>query len=144
MITNSNPIQHEKTESSLIAHLSSVHPMMASRGLAASLSALIELRASQINQCSYCVKLHIEDARKAQVDQRKLDELIVWRHADVFSAAERAVLSWTEALTLLDEKTDYASIRTELRQHFSDNEITVITTDIGMINLWNRIQISKY
>jgi alkylhydroperoxidase family enzyme len=31
-----------------------------------------------------------------------------------------------------------------LRAHFTDNEITVITADVGMINLWNRVQMSKY
>lgn len=143
-MTNSSAIEYEKTEPKLLSYLGNVHPMMASRGLKADLAALIELRASQINQCSYCVKLHINDALKARVEQVKLDELIVWRHADVFSAAERAALAWTEALTYLDEKNNYADMRAELREHFSDNEITVITTDIGMINLWNRVQISKY
>lgn len=138
------PVAHEKNDPKLIGHLGQVHPMMAEHGLAPSLSALIELRSSQINQCAFCVNMHIGDARKAGVTQEQMDKLIVWRHVDVFSAEERAVLAWTEALTVLDQKTDYATLRADLREHFSDNEITVITTDIGMINLWNRVQISKH
>ncbi len=138
------PLTHEKNDPKLIGHLGKTHLMMAEHGLAHSLSTLIELRASQINQCAYCVKMHIDDARRAGVTQDKLDKVVVWRHADVFSAAEQAALAWTEALTVLDERTDYAALRADLRAHYSDNEITVITTDIGMINLWNRVQISKH
>lgn len=144
MTDTTAPLTHEKNDPKLIGHLGKVHAMMVERGLEPSLSALIELRSSQINQCAYCVNMHIDEARNAQVSQEKLDKLIVWRFSDVFSPAERAVLAWTEALTTLDQKTEYAGLRAELREHFSDNEITVITTDIGMINLWNRVQISKH
>lgn len=144
MTNNTAPVIHEKNDPQLISHLGNVHIMMAEHGLEPSLSALIELRASQMNQCAYCVNMHLNDARKAKISQEKIDKLIVWRHVDVFTSAERAVLAWTEALTVLNQKTDYASLRADLREHFSDKEITVITTDIGMINLWNRMQISKH
>ncbi|KIC08834.1 alkylhydroperoxidase [Leisingera sp. ANG-M1] len=138
------PVTHEQNDPELIGHLGQVHPMMETRGLAPSLSALIELRASQINQCAYCVNMHVTEARKAGVPQEKLDKVIVWRHTNTFDDAERAVLAWTEALTKLDHHTDYASLRGTLRQHFSEHEITIITTDIAMINMWNRIQVSKH
>jgi AhpD family alkylhydroperoxidase len=137
-------VNHEKNEPKLIGHLGNVHPMMAQLGLDHALACLIELRSSQINQCAYCVNMHISDARKAGVTQEQLDKLIVWRHVDVFSESEKSVLAWTEALTILCPETDYGALRANLREHFSDNEITVITTDIGMINLWNRVQISKH
>ncbi len=144
MTIASAPLTHEKNEPGLIGHLGDTHRQMAERGLAATLSTIIELRASQINQCAYCVGLRLSDARKAGVSEQKLDKLVVWRSVATFTDAERAVLAWTEALTYLDRNTDYAELRAELRQHFSDQDITVITTDIGMINLWNRIQISKH
>ncbi|WP_417430655.1 carboxymuconolactone decarboxylase family protein [Kiloniella sp.] len=143
-LASEKPVMHEKNDPKLIGYLGQIHVMMAERGLEHSLSALIELRASQINQCAYCVNMHISDARKAGVSQDKLDKVIVWRHVDVFSEPERAALAWTEALTTLDLKINYAKLRSELRRYFSDKEITLITTDIGMINLWNRIQISKH
>lgn len=144
MTNNTAPVTHEKNDPQLIDHLGNVHPMMAEHGLEPALSAIIELRASQINKCAYCVNMHLDDARKANISQEKIDKLIFWRHVDIFTPAERAVLAWTEALTILEQKTDYASLRADLRQHFSEKEITVITTDISMINLWNRIQISKH
>lgn len=144
MIEKTAPVIYEKSDPELIGYLGETHVKMAKKGLDSSLSALIELRSSQINQCAFCVNMHLNDARKSQVSQSKLDKLIVWRHVEVFSPKERAVLAWTEALTVLDQKTDYASLRAELREHFTDHDITLITADIGMINLWNRVQISKH
>jgi hypothetical protein len=35
-------------------------------------------------------------------------------------------------------------LRAELRQHFSEDEIGVLTTDVGLINFWNRLQVSNH
>ena len=138
------PLSHEQNQPEIFGHLGRTHAMMADHGLDHALSVLIELRASQINQCAYCVGLHLGQARKAGVAQAKLDTLVVWREVDHFSPREQAVLAWTEALTYLDREMDLSDLRRELREHFSDKEISIITADIGMINLWNRVQKSKH
>ena len=144
-MTDTNPLlTHEKNQPEIFGHLGHTHALMASHGLDQALSVLIELRASQINQCAYCVAMHLNQARKAGVAQIKLDTLVVWREADHFSPAEQAVLAWTEALTYLDRDRDLSDLRQDLRKHYSDEEISVITADISMINLWNRIQKSKH
>lgn len=135
-------LNHETNQPEIFGHLGQTHAIMAQHGLDHALSVLIELRASQINQCAYCVDLHLKQARKIGVPQSKLDTLIVWRDVGHFSLAEQAVLAWTEALTYLDR--DLSALRTDLRDHFSDAEIATITADIGLINLWNRIQRSKH
>lgn len=137
-------LNHEKHQPEVFAHLGQTHPLMAKHGLDHALSVLIELRASQINECAYCVGLHLGQARKIGLPQAKLDALVVWRDADHFTPAERAVLAWTEALTRLDRDTDLARLRSDLRGHFSDREIGILTADIGMINLWNRVQRSQH
>lgn len=139
-----NAIAYEQHQPELYTHLGKTHAMMAELGLDHALATLIELRASQINQCEFCVNMHITQARKIGVSQDKLDQLVVWREAQVFSAAERAALAWTEALTFLDKDREFGGLRTELQNHFSNEEISVVTADIGLINLWNRVQKSKY
>lgn len=138
------PIGYETLQPTLYAHLGQTHMMMAKLGLAPELSTLIELRVSQINQCAYCVNMHLAHAREVGVAQDKLDQLVVWREAQVFSDAERAVLAWAEAMTYLDRGVDFAPLSAELQQHFEEAEIAVITADVGMINLWNRVQKSKH
>ena len=137
-------LNHEANQPEVFGHLGQTHVLMAKHGLDPALSVLIELRASQINQCAYCVDLHVQQARKIGVPQTKLDSLIVWRDVGHFSLAEQAVLAWTEALTYLDRDRDLSALRTDLRDHFSDAEIATITADIGLINLWTRIQRSKH
>ncbi len=144
MTYSNTPLAHEKNQPEIFGHLGQTHALMANHGLDHALSVLIELRASQINQCAYCVAMHLNQARKAGVPQAKLDTLVVWREVDHFSPAEQAVLAWTEALTYLDRDKDLSDLRQDLRAHYSDEKISVITADISMINLWNRVQKSKH
>ena len=144
MTESNSPLTHEQNQPEIFGHLGQTHALMADHGLDHALSVLIELRASQINQCAYCVAMHLKQARKAGVSQAKLDSLVVWREVDHFAPAERAVLAWTEALTYLDRDKDLSGLRRDLRAHYSEEEISVITADISMINLWNRVQKSKH
>ncbi len=108
-------------------------------GLEPSLIELIKLRASQINGCGFCVDMHASAARKAGESERRLHLVSVWRETPFFSERERAVLAWTEALTLLAQRgapdADYAA----LAAVFSAKEMVDITLAIGTINSWNRL-----
>lgn len=105
---------------------------------------LIKLRASQINGCAYCVKMHSKEARHDGETNERLDRLVVWEHVDDFTEQERAALAWTEALTCLERKTNYDELRGRLKQNFNDEEISVLTAQIAMINFWNRLQVSTH
>ncbi|HIQ33285.1 carboxymuconolactone decarboxylase family protein [Acinetobacter venetianus] len=109
-----------------------------------SLYHLVLLRASQINQCAFCVKMHIAEALADGETQTRLDRLIVWRHCSDFSVQEKAAFAWVEALTTLQVQTDYEPLRVELLQYFSEAQISALTLLIGMINLWNRIGIAQH
>jgi AhpD family alkylhydroperoxidase len=124
--------------------LNQVHAAIDAHGMARKLHHLVVLRASQINRCGHCVKMHTREAREDQESNERLDRLVVWRHVSDFSASERAALAWTEALTVLEDRTDFAALRAELRAHFSEAQIGALTAEIAMINLWNRFQISRH
>ena len=137
-------IQHQTTIADIMSHLGQTHALMHKQGLPTKLSHLIELRISQINECAYCVKMHSGDARKDGETDKRLDRLAVWSHVGDFSDAEKAAFAWAEALTRLDRDTDFAALRARLRAHYSDEMISLITTCVSMINLWNRVQISNH
>lgn len=63
---------------------------------------LMQLRASQINGCAFCVDMHTREAREDDETSERLDRVVVWCHVDSFSPKERAALAWTEVLTVLD------------------------------------------
>ncbi|WP_160107960.1 carboxymuconolactone decarboxylase family protein [Pseudomonas izuensis] len=144
MSSNTQPVNLQHAMPQVFESLARVHVALDSHDLPSSLKHLVHLRASQINQCGFCVKMHSREAREANESSERLDRLVVWRHVNDFSAAERAALAWTEALTVLDQKTDYASLRADLREHFDDALIAALTAEIGMINLWNRLQVSRH
>lgn len=108
-------------------------------GLEPTLIELIKLRASQINNCAFCVDMHTGDARKAGESERRLHAVAVWRETPFFSARERAALAWTEALTLLPSShapdADYAALAAQ----FSAREMVDLTMAINSINSWNRL-----
>lgn len=138
------PVFHHQLLPQAVETLGGVSAMLKEQGLDAKLIHLVDLRASQINQCAYCVKMHLREAREAGETEERLDRLIVWRHVNDFTAAEKAAFAWTEALTVLGEGTNYGVLRADLRQHYTDKDITVLTAAVAMINLWNRIQISNH
>jgi AhpD family alkylhydroperoxidase len=143
-MANANSINYVEHGTDILGALQAVEAKITERGIETALHHLVQLRASQINKCGYCVKMHTRDARKDGETDKRLDHLIVWRHVSDFTPREKAAFAWTEALTGLNDATDFGALRTELKAHFSDNEITSLTSMVAMINLWNRIQISNH
>jgi len=141
---NTAPVRIDLAIPEVFPTLLKVSETIAAQGLDKKLQHLIHLRASQINGCAFCVKMHLREAREDGETQDRLDRIVVWAHVNDFTEAEKAALAWTEALTTLDHKTDYASLRGRLRASFTDKEIGALTANIGMINLWNRIQVSAH
>jgi uncharacterized peroxidase-related enzyme len=111
-------------------------------GLDPTLLDLVYLRVSQINGCTYCVDLHAQDLRRAGVEERKLDSLVVWREAPFFSVRERAALEWAEAVTRLPETGAPDDTYDALHHHFTDQEIVDLTLGIANMNMLNRVATS--
>ena len=108
-------------------------------GLEHPLLELVKMRASQINGCAFCLKMHSSDARKAGESEERLYLLDAWEEAPVYSPRERAALAWTEALTLIAEGHAPDAVYDEARRHFSETELVNLTLAIVAINGWNRI-----
>ena len=65
---------------------------------------LAKLRASQINNCAFCLQIHLNVSRKLGVAQEKLDLVATWHEAGIFSDRECAALAWAESLTRLADR----------------------------------------
>jgi AhpD family alkylhydroperoxidase len=88
---------------------------------------LVKLRASQINQCTFCIDKHSKDARRLGETAQRLDLLSAWRESPIYSPRERAALAWTEALTRLSIDGAPDDVFAALKGHFSDKEIVDLT-----------------
>lgn len=74
----------------------------AREGLDPALVELIQIRASHLNHCAYCLHMHTNDARKAGESEDRLHMVAVWREArHFFTEKEQAALALTEAVTLV-------------------------------------------
>ena len=110
-------------------------------GLEQSLIELVDMRASQINGCAYCLDMHSKDARRNGETEQRLYLLNAWRDSPLYTDRERAALAWTEALTLVAETHAPDDVYDQVRAQFGEVELVNLTTLIGLINLWNRLMI---
>jgi AhpD family alkylhydroperoxidase len=111
-------------------------------GLEKSLTELVKVRASQLNGCAFCLKLHLDWARQNGVSADKLELVAAWREAGIFSAREMAALAYTEALTAMGVDVASGAAAEALRPHFSATEAVFLTIAVGTINQWNRIAVA--
>lgn len=111
-------------------------------GFSPELLELMRLRVSQINGCAYCVQYHIGHLHKLGTDQAKINLVVAWEEAGIFSEREEATFAWAEAVTLLavDHVPDAAF--EAARKLFSEEELVCLTAAVCAINCWNRISVS--
>ena len=121
--------------------ISSLGKAAAKAGIDKQLLELIKLRASQINGCAFCVQYHILTAESLGISADRLNLVVVWREAPLFSSRERAALAWTEALTLLTQGVS-DEVYAQARAEFSEQELAYLTSAIASINVWNRLGVA--
>jgi len=144
MMNDTRAVNYEQEIPDVVQSFAGIHQVMDTHGFDRTIHHLVQLRASQMNRCGFCIKMHTAEARQDGETSERLDRVIVWDQVSDFNERERAALAWTEALTALDPKTDLGALRAQLREHFTEEEIGVLTATIAMINLWNRISISRH
>jgi len=93
-----------------------------SAGLEPGLLELVKTRASQLNQCAYCIDMHTKDARAGGEAEQRLYALSAWRETPFFTDRERAALAWTEAVTHISHGSVPDALYQEARRHFSEKE----------------------
>jgi len=111
-------------------------------GLEKSLMLLVQLRASQINGCAYCLDMHWKDLRASGENEQRLYSLDAWRECPYYTDRERAALAWTEAVTLIVEGHAPDVVYDQARPYFSDKELSDLTLAVAAINAWNRLSIA--
>lgn len=122
--------------------LSSLDAFVARSGLETSLLYLIQLRASQLNGCAYCLDMHTKDARALGEQEQRLYTLSAWRETPFFTDRERAALAWTEAVTQVADGHVADAVYDHVREEFDEAEVAVLTAAVAAINAWNRVAIS--
>ncbi|MGW9408420.1 carboxymuconolactone decarboxylase family protein [Streptomyces diastaticus] len=109
--------------------------------LSKSLMELVELRASQINGCGWCVDVHTKEAAGAGVSALRINLVAAWRESTVFTEAERAALALAEEGTRLADAHQGVSDETwdQVRKHYDADQTAALVSLVAMINAANRL-----
>lgn len=103
---------------------------------------LVNIRASQLNGCAFCVDMHIKEAKISGERELRLHHVAIWGESTLFAPRERAALAWTEALTELPTGGIPDELYERVRGQLSEKEVSDLTFSIMTINAWNRISIA--
>jgi len=102
---------------------------------------LVDIRASQINGCAFCLDMHVKEATIHGERPLRLHHLAAWRESTLFSPRERAALAWTEILTRIPEQGVPDEVYERVRTQLSEQELSDLTFLVMSINAWNRVNI---
>ncbi len=110
-----------------------------------TLKELIKIRASQINNCAYCIDMHTKDALKNSETNQRIFLLSAWKEAkSFFTEEEQTVLIMTEEITLINQNGLSEEAYENASKFFTEVQIAEIIMAIVTINAWNRIAVSTH
>lgn len=115
--------------------------LLKSSAIEQSILDLIDIRASQINGCGFCLDMHVKEAKIHGERELRLHHVAILRESTEFSPRERACLAWTEALTTLGAQGVSDEVYERVRSQLSEKEISDLSFAIMAINGWNRLNV---
>ena len=139
----SKRLDYNQTAPAGVKALGGVYGYVMQSGLSSTLVDLVYLRISQINNCAYCLDMHMRDLLKKGQKVEKLALLQAWAEAgNLFDERERAALSWAETVTRVADTGVPDQAYQAARAVFEERELVDLTIAIGLMNAYNRLAIS--
>jgi AhpD family alkylhydroperoxidase len=106
------------------------------------LRELVNVRASILNGCAYCINMHTKIARGGGESEQRLHSVAAWHEAPFFDDKERAALALTDAVTLISDEHVAREVWEEASAYFEHDELAQLVWAIAASNAWNRIAIT--
>ena len=106
------------------------------------LGHLVDIRASQMNGCAFCLDMHVKEAKLHGERELRLHHVAIWRESPLFTPKERAALALTEALTKIATTGVSDELYAEVREQFSEKELSTLIFRVVGINAWNRVNVA--
>lgn len=118
------------------------HYLRTATTLDAVLLGLVDLRASQLNRCGFCINMHTHELKQEHEPDSRINAVANWRDSDAFTPREKAALAWTEEITNIQEGHASDEAYAAVTQYFKDKDLVDLTWAIATINAWNRLGIA--
>ncbi|QKJ19942.1 carboxymuconolactone decarboxylase family protein [Microbacterium hominis] len=126
----------------LAAFSKTVGSIAAEAGIEPRLKELVQIHASQLNGCAYCVRVHVERATAAGITADVIAQLPVWRESGVFTDRERAALELAEAYVYIHEEGVSEEVYDLVGGILSEPEYVALSWILVSINAFNRVAIA--
>jgi alkylhydroperoxidase family enzyme len=94
------------------------------------------LRIALLNRAHYEYEGHVPHAVRAGVKQSQIDALESWQRSPEFDAVERAVLAYTDSMTLQIQVPD--DVFAAIKEHFGERQTVELSATIGAYNCVSR------
>jgi AhpD family alkylhydroperoxidase len=108
-------------------------------GIDPRLKEIVQIHASQLNGCAYCVRVHVDRALAAGMDADLIAQIPAWRESGVFTDRERAALELAEAYTFIHEGGVPDDVYDHVGGILSETEYVALSWVMVSINAFNRI-----
>ena len=105
------------------------------------LGFLVDIRASQMNGCAFCLDMHVKQAKLHGERDLRLYHVPIWRESPLFTPKERAALALTEALTRIAPDGVSDELYAEVSEQFDARALSTLVFRIMTINAWNRANV---
>lgn len=128
MLLNSPPVAQ-----GWLTHLTGIRQLSTLPG---AIREMVIMRIAHLNRAPYEADQHAPIALKEGLSQAQLDALPAWEGSAVFSDAERAVLAYTDAMTLRVQVED--AVFAAVHVHFSPRHMVELTATIATYNMVSR------
>jgi AhpD family alkylhydroperoxidase len=135
-------LNYQEQSPALLKKLVELNMAISTSSIEQSIRDLVDIRASQLNGCAFCVDMHVKEATIHGERPLRLHHLAAWRESTLFSPRERAALAWTEILTNLPAQGVPDDVYDRVRTQLSEKELSDLTFLVMAINAWNRVNVA--
>lgn len=113
-------------------------------GLDPLLVELVKLRASQLNGCAFCLRMHARDAVEKGESADRLALVAAWWESQYFTPQEQAALTLAEQVTRIGDLHSAPAPTVDVEAVLDEKQVAAVVGIALVINTWNRIAITSH
>lgn len=113
-------------------------------GLDPLLVELVKMRASQLNGCAFCLRMHARDAIEKGETADRLAVVAAWWESQYFTAQEQAALALAEQVTRIGDLHTALAPAVDIEAALDEKQVAAVIAIAIAINTWNRIAVASH
>jgi AhpD family alkylhydroperoxidase len=105
---------------------------------------LVKVRASQLNGCAFCLRMHTRDALEKGETTDRLALVAAWWESQYFTPQEQAALTLAERITRIGDEHTAPTPKVDIEGVLEEKQIAAVALLTIVINTWNRIAVASH